>query len=91
MDKKVFIRDYTDHKTEVAIKDFEKVLRLDVEIITGDEVLTVTYKDGAKISFDSCDRRISDYYDANYELPLDKVDEFSNFDGSSYHCAELFC
>lgn len=86
MDKRVLLRDYMDRKIQAVITDFEKVELIGVLIITGDEILVVRYKDEHTEWIDSSDDRIANYFDGLYELPLDMVDAFSEFEGSSYDC-----
>lgn len=59
-----------------------------VEIITGDEVVTIWYNDGTYKTFDSSTLRVRNYADITYELPLGLVDVFSNFEGTPYDCWE---
>lgn len=88
MDKKIVLRDYTDDRKEFIIPDFENVESIEITILSGDEIADITYKDGKEISFDSSDDRIIAYNDDYYELPLEFIDEFSNFEGSSYRCSD---
>jgi len=78
MRKTVTIRDYGTKRTKVVIKDFENVSSIFVFVVSGDEVLSVLYKDGHTERFDSSDCRVTDYYDGGYNVPLDKLDEFSD-------------
>lgn len=80
MHKTVTIRDYGTKRTKVVIKDFENVSSIFVCVISGDEVLYVIYKDGHIERFDSSNDRITDYYDGGYNVPLDKLDAFSDCD-----------
>lgn len=90
MDKMVYIRDYNDTKKAVTINSFEDVEKITVSIQSGDEILTVYYKDLSTVDFDSSDCRLMNFFDGEYELPLDKIDDFSAFDGSSYDCERKF-
>ena len=87
MDKRVCLRDYAGIKKEVIIPDFEEVVELRVEVISGDEILKVLYKNGEHKKFDSSD---GSFYDGEYYIPLDMVEEFSNSDCSSYEVADYF-
>lgn len=80
MHKTATIRNYNADTTEVVIEEFENVSAIFVCVISGDEVLNVIYKDGRTERFDSSNDRITDYYDGGYNVPLDKLDEFSNCD-----------
>lgn len=60
-----------------------------VEIITGDEILTVIYKDDTPAAtYDSSNCRQQDIFDTIYELPIALIDCFSRFEGSPYQCYE---
>lgn len=61
------IMDYRRNKRDVPV-DLENVGRIDVEVISGDEVLTVTKKDYTVERYDSSDRRFIDYYDYQYTI-----------------------
>ena len=74
----------------MIIPDFEEVVELRVEVISGDEILKVLYKNGGQKEFDSSDDRCLDCYDGNYYIPLDMVDEFSNMECNSYEVADYF-
>ena len=79
MNKKLTIYDYQGTPVEIEIKDFEEVISAYCEVISGDEILTVIYKDGSKATFDAYPSgRIHGYEDGEVEIPLDKIDEISN-------------
>lgn len=87
MDKIVDIRDYEGKKKNITIKNFEQVKSISVTILSGDEVLDVTYEDKHTDSFDASDSRVISYFDVVYDLPLHLIDEFSQFQGDTYDCA----
>lgn len=59
---KVTIYNYREQPTEIEVGDIERIKSMDVSVISGDEVLTVEYKDSTVDEFDSCwDRCICDY------------------------------
>lgn len=65
MKKAIEIMDYQGNKRTIDI-DMDNVGAINLEVITGDEILTVVYKDYTTERFDSsCDRRM-DYYDYDY-------------------------
>jgi hypothetical protein len=64
---KVSIMDYDGEQTNVKL-DIDKVERIVVEIVTGDEILQVYYQDGTCSYFESSDCRMADYYDYSYTL-----------------------
>lgn len=88
MDKKIVLRDYADSRKEFIIEDFENVETIFIQILSGDEVATISYKNGNEICFDSSNERLMDFNDGCYHLPLRLIDEFSNFEGSSYDCID---
>lgn len=88
MDKVIEIRDYKNSRKSITIKEFEKVKNLSVTILSGDEVLDVTYEDGHTDSFDASNSRVISYFDVVYDLPLHLIDEFSQFQGDTYDCAK---
>lgn len=65
---KITILDYSDRKKEVDVGELKDIRKMTVDVITGDEILHVTYKDGSEKIFDSADDRSRDFYDGNYEL-----------------------
>ena len=90
MDKMVCIRDYNRTRKVITINNFENVEKITVAIQSGDEILTAYYKDSSTVDFDSSDCRMMSFFDGEYELPLDEIDEFSAFEGSSYDCSYKF-
>lgn len=86
MYKQLTLRDFRGEKSDFIIEDFENVKDIDIVILSGDETATVHYFNGEKEEFDSSECRLVDYYDCSYELPLNIIDEFSSFEGSSYEC-----
>ena len=75
---KFIIRDYMGNPREIEItKEVESAY---MTILTGDEILTVKYKDGTEEKFDSCDNRIADYYDDGYEVKLEDGKDFGTYD-----------
>jgi len=64
----ITLMDYADRKVTHDIGDIENIGTIDIEVITGDEIAVVTYKDGTIKRFDSSDSRIYDFYDNEYEI-----------------------
>lgn len=81
MERKIIIRDYADVRKEITIPNFEKVLKIDCDVITGDEILTVLYDNLTAVCFDSCDSyRLMDFYDCSYDIYIkDKLDVIDKF------------
>lgn len=68
---KLVLMDYARNKivTDFDLdENLDKILRIDIEVITGDEVATIIFKDGIKVIYDSATDRISDFYDGGYCL-----------------------
>ncbi len=63
MNKRVKLLDYEDRKHFFIIKDFENVDTLVFQIISGDGVLTVIYKDKKQVHFDSSEDRLINFDD----------------------------
>ena len=66
MKKIINIMDYQGKKTKVKIDNFENVIKLEIEVVSGDELLYVLYKDYSTEMYDSSDCRLMDYSDAYY-------------------------
>ena len=65
---KIKILDYKSRPKEVDVGELKDIRKMTVDVITGDEILNVTYKDGSEKRFDSSDDRCRNFYDGNYEL-----------------------
>lgn len=65
---KIKILDYKSKAKEVDVGELKDIRKMKVHFVTGDEILTVTYKDGSKKIFDSSDDRIKAFFDGDYEL-----------------------
>ena len=90
MNKKLTIYDYQGTPVEIEIKDFEEVILAYCEVISGDEILTIIYKNGSKATFDAYPfGRAHGYKDGKVEIPLDKIDEISDI-SDSYEMLEHF-
>lgn len=64
----ITILNYEDEKKEVEIGELKDIRSMKISVVTGDEILHVTYKDGTEKEFDSSDDRRKDFYDGDYEL-----------------------
>ena len=66
--------------TGFSIDDLSNVLRIDITVVTGDEIATIIFKNGEKMRFDSADvldcLRRTDFYDYEYCL-------FNSYDGTN--------
>lgn len=79
---KVKLLDYIGRSVIVDVGDIEFIERMVIDVITGDEILTVTYKDGTDEEYDSSDCRNLDFFDDEYEIynAATGVTEFDNKD-----------
>ena len=65
---KIDIFDYKGRKTTVGIGDVNDVLNIHLFVISGDEILKVTYKNHKNVTFDSNQFRLIDFYNNNYDI-----------------------
>lgn len=84
------LMNYKGDFTEHDIGDLKDIAVITIEVITGDEIANVVYKDYTIRRFDSSHDRINDYYDGEYQIfrydeedNLINKEEFKNR-GSSY-------
>ena len=82
MKKTIEIMDYDDKKTKIVIDNFEKVVKIKIEVKTGDEILKILYKDYSEKEFDSSNCRLTDYFDDEYYIydTTKKIDYISNWE-----------
>lgn len=75
---KVKLMDYKGKKTEFEIGNLEDVFVANMEVISGDEVLTVTYKDKTLKVFDSSDNRAMNFFDDSYVVYMPGLNLLEN-------------
>lgn len=64
MNKRFVIRDYKGKPKKITISNYENVKVILYEKISGDQILTIVYKNGEGKTFDSCDSgRIMAFHD----------------------------
>ena len=70
--KIIKIMDYSCTKVPIKIKNFEDVVRLTIEVVSGDEILHILYKNYTEEQYDSCymlkNFRINSFYDGEYVI-----------------------
>lgn len=54
--------------TGFCIDDLSNILRIDITVVTGDEIADVITKDGERYHFDSSSSRTMDFFDDEYCL-----------------------
>nr|DAO85518.1 MAG TPA: hypothetical protein [Caudoviricetes sp.] len=72
------IYDYNDKTTEVDTGDKE-IKGLFVQVLSGDEVVTVEYDDGTKETFDSSDNRRVSYVEESYFVEKDSIQDWISY------------
>ena len=77
MEKLVCIRDFEGVKTYVYLPKFEEVSFITITVASGDEIMSVHYKDKSVVEYDSSSTRRVKFHDGSYEVPLNWLDEFS--------------
>ena len=60
--------DWNKKETIVEIGDLDDIAKMEIDVISGDEILTVVYKDYTIRKFDSSCDRMADFYDYGYEI-----------------------
>lgn len=77
------IYDFNGRATEVDT--YDKVIRcIFVQVISGNEVVTVNYDDCTSVTFDSCDNRAADYVDGSYSVDQNHLQDWVNFEITDY-------
>lgn len=77
-DMRINIYDYCGNRRTIILRE-ELVDSLFISVISGDEELTVLYKDGRVEVFDSCLDRREDYFDGRYCIYNRNID-FTNYE-----------
>ena len=60
--------DYQDKETLVDVGELDTIGYMEIEVVTGDEILTVVYKDFTSRRFDSSSDRRMNFNDGRYEI-----------------------
>lgn len=68
MIKVIKIMDYRGKERNIEIKNFENVVKMEIKVLSGDEILNVLYKDYSLEMFDSAEDRLMDFFDDNYTI-----------------------
>lgn len=68
MNKELILLDYDCNEchTGIDLAHLDDILRIDIEVLSGDEIARVLYKNGDMEEFDSSEDRIIDYADNEY-------------------------
>lgn len=72
------IYDYKNRAKDIELPDKE-IQTIEVTVLSGDEVVEVTFKDGSVEEYDSSDSRLMDFYDGSYEVAEDMIKKWMNF------------
>jgi hypothetical protein len=66
MIRNIEIMNFENTRKTAKLEDFENVVRLEIRVISGDEILNILYKDYSVKAFDSDTNRTENYFDAHY-------------------------
>lgn len=75
---KTKIYDYANKAVEIKIKD-KPIEEIFIEIKSGDEIVTIYYKDGTRDRFDSSNCRITGYDDGAYVVTGENIEKWLNY------------
>ena len=62
------LMDWENTKVQFDIGDINDVFVININVVTGDEIAAVVYKDGQTEIFDSSSNRLMDFDDGGYQL-----------------------
>lgn len=65
---KLRLIDYKNRGKEFEIGSIEDIARIIIEVVSGDEIAHVLYKDYTEEFFDSGEKRMYDFQDGQYEV-----------------------
>ena len=81
----VKLLDWAKREVNVDVGNIDDIESMHMSVVTGDEILTVIYKDYTEKKFDSSNDRWANFYDGEYDvynattgLKLFDMDEFVN-------------
>lgn len=63
---KITILDYRDRKKEIDVGELKNIRRMRIDVVSGDEILTVEHNDNTTERYDSSNDRTRHFYDGNY-------------------------
>lgn len=62
------LMDWADKETLFDVGDINDIAVMHIKVVTGDEILTVIYKDYSTKTFDSSNCRLMDFFDGEYDI-----------------------
>ena len=68
MKKIIEIMEFDDEKHKIELDNFEDIIRITVEVITGDEILHILRKDYSDEHYECSDCRLCDFNDGSYVI-----------------------
>ena len=71
---KIELLDYEDNIKVVDVGDIKEIGSMYIEVISGDEILLVIYKDYTIMKFDSSNTRCEDRYEGRYLIYNEQLD-----------------
>lgn len=84
----------TKHETDIDLDELDKIDSITISVISGDEIATITYKNGETVSIDADiladGKRFHDDYDGTYILyssgSVNRLDEFEKRSDTYWWC-----
>lgn len=70
---KLKLLDYRGKETIITLE--KEIQAIFYQILSGDDVVYILYKDGTTEYFDSANDRLDDFFDGGDFIPLDKIKE----------------
>lgn len=77
--KNIVIYNFENRAVICPIPDGKQIQSIEVDVITGDEIVDIFFADGTSLHFDSDDSRITDYYDGGYDVKGDAIERWASF------------
>ena len=72
------IYDYENQAKDIKLPDKE-IHMISVIVLSGDEIVTVSFSDGSFEKHDSSGYRITDYFDGAYDVTGDRIKDWMNY------------
>ena len=85
---------HTKHKTDINLDELDKIDVISINVVSGDEIATIDYKNGETVSIDvdslAGNKRFHDDYDGTYILyfsgGINRLDEFERRSDTYWWC-----
>ena len=77
--KNIVIYNFENRAVICPIPDGKQIQSIEVDVITGDEIVDILFTDGTSLHFDSDDSRIIGCYDGGYDVDGDEIERWASF------------